>query len=446
MLDMSYVLNENLWDTYFLSSIPNAHPVGKPLPNSRLRFNEESATSPPASLRDFDTSAAHLSNFGALNVNSTSVEAWKALLTAFRDLDLGNSPPGTVPIARTLDPIGNAIQFGFNGTNSTFTPSIKASDIGAAANNKNYEKLTNGFRYLTDGMIQILAERIVDEVRLRGPFLSLADFVNRRLVAPQGSRNSGSPWFQARTNGWATGNFSASGATSDTFGRSNINLVMDFISPDYDPFIGLQGLSGTLQRAIDLSGINGGVNDSRLGWKGDQTLSSGDLFNDTVFLPRIRNTGPAAKIEMQAPNDSSNTQSYTSTGVGGNVNATGGLIQRLTTEPTLRSHLDTEHLAGAPAGEVGLVLQGAPGFVTQGDLLAMIGPALTPRGDTFLIRTYGDVTDKSGKVVSRAWLEAIVQREVEPVKPASGDQYRYTDKFGRKFKVVKMRWLSPEDV
>jgi hypothetical protein len=113
------------------------------------------------------------------------------------------------------------------------------------------------------------------------------------------------------------------------------------------------------------------------------------------------------------------------------------------------NYLDTEHLAGVPAGEVGQLLSHAPGFVTQGDLLAMIGPALTPRGDTFLIRTYGDVTDKSGKVVSRAWLEAVVQREVEPVTPKGNsglDKWTPADKFGRKFKVVKMRWLSPEDV
>lgn len=452
MLDMSYVLNENLWDSYFFSSIPTGHPKGEPLPNSRLRFTGESADAQPATLRKFDTSAAHLQNFGALNVNSTSVEAWKALLTAFRDLDLSNNPSGTIPIARTLDPIGGAIQFVYGvknkKTNPMFDPSINAKDIGAVTNNKNYEKLANGLRYLTDDMIQILAERIVDEVRLRGPFLSLADFVNRRLVAPQGSRDTGSSWFQARTNGWATGSFSASSATSDSFGRTDINMVMDFVSPDYDPFIGLQGLTGTLQRAVDLSGINGGVNDPRLGWTGNLTLSSGDLFNDTVFLPRIRNTGPPAKIEMQAPNDSSwNNQSYTSAGVGGNVNATSGMVHRLTTEPTLRSHLDTEHLAGAPAGEVGQVLQGAPGFVTQGDLLAMIGPALTPRGDTFLIRTYGDAVDKSGKVLARAWLEAVVQREIEPVTPASAsDKYRYTDKFGRKFKVVSLRWLNPEEV
>ncbi len=455
MLDMSYVLNENLWDRFFLSTIPNGHPQGQPLPNSRLRFTREAASNVnPSSLRQFDTSAAHLENVGALNVNSTSVEAWKALLTAFRDLTLKNTPNDSVPIARTLDPIGNAIQFTLSRGNASVSPNINMTDIGATATLKDYTRISNGLRYLNDDMIAVLAERIVDEVRLRGPFFSLSDFVNRRLIAPDGSGVPGSAWHQARTNGWATGNYSFAHSGPDSFGRA-LNFYLDFISPNYDPFIGLHGLTGALQRALDVSGINGGVNDPRLGWNGSGTVPIVDSsFHDVVFLPRLKNTGPLAKPEMVAPNDNwSNAQAYTNSGVGGDVNVNLPYPQpqrnRLVTEPTVRCHLDTEHLAGAPAGEAGFVLQGAPGFITQGDLLAMIGPALTSRGDTFLIRTYGDTVDRNGRLLSRAWLEAVVQRVAEPVKPAGTsdpDKYRYTDKFGRKFKVLNLRWLNPDEV
>ncbi|MFP4358311.1 MAG: hypothetical protein ACLFSZ_07755, partial [Puniceicoccaceae bacterium] len=122
-------------------------------------------------------------------------------------------------------------------------------------------------------------------------------------------------------------------------------------------------------------------------------------------------------------------------------------------EPARRHHLDAEHIAGAPASEAGQLLQGAPGFITQGDILSMIGPALTTRGDTFLIRSYGDVIDPlSGEVSARAYLETVVQRTVEPVNPASSDadgidnKWIPADSFGRRFEVISMRWLGEDEI
>ena len=40
----------------------------------------------------------------------------------------------------------------------------------------------NNYRELTDAEIDLLAAEVVREVRDRGPFMSLADFVNRRLL------------------------------------------------------------------------------------------------------------------------------------------------------------------------------------------------------------------------------------------------------------------------
>ncbi len=392
-LDLSFTLNENMWDRYFLSSIPQSGALKTdntdPLPNSRHRFVNSPAVS---DVRDFPTAAAHLENFGALNVNSTSVQAWKALLTSFRNLeivsqDAKTNPGDTVPVSRNLAPQQGPVEFlKPDGT------TVKA-DYGAVNTDRDYSKMFFGFRYLTDAQIQTLAERIVDEIRLRGPFYSMADFVNRRLVSPD---LSGSHWLTARTS-----NLNPGSSFSTTHG----------IDPAYDPLVGMFGLNGAIQRAINVSGINGGVNYPLY------PPATSAQYDRTFAV----NSAPAADPEIRM-------QQYSEAA----------------------GYLDTEHLAGVPAGEVGQLLSHAPGFVTQGDILAMIGPALTPRGDTFLVRTYGDATDKTGKkVLARAYLEAVVQRVVDPVTPAGTageDKWRYTDKFGRKFEVVKLRWLNPEEI
>ena len=94
---------------------------------------------------------------GAFNVNSTSVDAWAALLRGNKDLAI-ESLQGTTdtkdgtpfPLAGTVSDTGS-----FNG----------------------WEK----FSRLSDADIESLAEKIVDEVKARGPFMSLSDFVNRRI-------------------------------------------------------------------------------------------------------------------------------------------------------------------------------------------------------------------------------------------------------------------------
>lgn len=182
--DWSYVVNLELWDKYFLSTIPqnlNNDQVedylsGKlALPNSRFRLTTYDGVPPDASTLtdasnpDTPTEVAkHLVVDGAFNVNSTSVEAWKALLASNANLD--------IPI--------------FNPTTGGFQKAESESDVVIYRTPYNYESgadtddtgsaFWSSYRRLTDDELTLLAEEIVKEVKARGPFGSLADFINRR--------------------------------------------------------------------------------------------------------------------------------------------------------------------------------------------------------------------------------------------------------------------------
>ena len=83
-------------------------------------------------------------------------------------------------------------------------------------------------------------------------------------------------------------------------------------------------------------------------------------------------------------------------------------------------------------------------------MLQVLGPVLTARSDTFVIRAYGDAVDASGKTTARAWCEAVVQRTPEPLDPdESGLNPRLpgtTGDFGRRFVITAFRWLSPDEI
>jgi hypothetical protein len=95
---------------------------------------------------------------------------------------------------------------------------------------------------------------------------------------------------------------------------------------------------------------------------------------------------------------------------------------------------------------------GALGYLSQADLLQFIGPALSARSDSFRIRAYGEHLDSSGKVLARAWCEAVVQRSpgyVDPVDDTMKDPANLGEtnrQFGRRFAIVSFRWLAPEEV
>ena len=67
------------------------------------------------------------------------------------------------------------------------------------------------------------------------------------------------------------------------------------------------------------------------------------------------------------------------------------------------------------------------------DVLNSIGPNLTARSDTFVVRAYGEAHDDTGNVIGKAWIEVVVQRTNEYVAMAVGQKFpEYTELNRRK--------------
>jgi hypothetical protein len=168
--DLSYELNHSLWDTYFLSSGTAAEkrallddPEAFPLPNGRIKPNPMAGNTTEAELANYHRAASRILIDGAFNVNSTSVSAWEALLLSSIG---GKHGTDRVAFPRIMQPQGRDWQGG----------DPRSADAWS------------GQRVFSREEIRKLAERIVIEVRTRGPFLSLGDFVNRRLSEDETGR------------------------------------------------------------------------------------------------------------------------------------------------------------------------------------------------------------------------------------------------------------------
>lgn len=181
--DLPLLANEAVWDRFFLSgvttsSLPaNILNNSASLPNSRLQVRtslgaDYNSTSTVADR--FETGARFFLTEGAFNINSTSVEAWKAFLSSRNGLSVNGTPAADneAVFARMLGPGGG------NGGFLAPTAGQPAAETASAY---------TGARKLSEDEVRVLAEKIVEQVKLRGPFTSLADFVNRRLPAEPSS-------------------------------------------------------------------------------------------------------------------------------------------------------------------------------------------------------------------------------------------------------------------
>jgi hypothetical protein len=202
LADHSYLANAALWDTWYFSSMApqTAHPYrGSPRTQQRV-FDDFFPTSPAtahvplpttrftpyragnetvlrAMLRNgtpdslaYQRLASFLMIDGAFNVNSTSVAAWKMMLGSLREhaTNRSNAASGmtVVPSSTASTPV-NGLGIA-NG--NLVTPSANVAEPNQ----------WTGFRHLSDAEIDRLANNMVTQVKLRGPFLNLSDFINRR--------------------------------------------------------------------------------------------------------------------------------------------------------------------------------------------------------------------------------------------------------------------------
>jgi Tfp pilus assembly protein PilX len=201
-LDHSYMANNALFDGYFLSTaavetgaltgssrglatvLSDFFDGTQPLRNS----NVESATSvaPTVTAADYETFAQHLFYKGAFNVNSTSEEAWA--------LFLASGTNEALPILEMLT-ASTTLAGAVNSSDlavSRFAPMIgdEIADDPAITSISGQERWAE-HRRLTPDQIMRLAGNVVAEVKARGPFQSVAEFVNRQLVNTAATGSSG---------------------------------------------------------------------------------------------------------------------------------------------------------------------------------------------------------------------------------------------------------------
>ncbi|MDR2738024.1 MAG: hypothetical protein LBB18_03750 [Puniceicoccales bacterium] len=105
------------------------------------------------------------------------------------------------------------------------------------------------------------------------------------------------------------------------------------------------------------------------------------------------------------------------------------------------------------ASASGYLGENLPTVVNQGDVLQATAHFLCARGDTFLVRAFGDFLGANGDVAERVYCEAVVQRVPEYVDAAEntpsdphGTQSTINEKFGRRYKIILFRWLDEDEI
>ncbi len=206
--DDSYCLNHVLFDDWFFSSIapepagfgsPAAASsaqsicvnlltdLGKPLANrsykalprdvafasvSLTNANTLAANNVGVADTSYKTIASRLEVEGMFNVNSTSVKAWRALL--------GHARNQRIPYIGSSGNPQLSAESDYAVSRFTVAGDVESSKNGVSGEGAGAAEYA-GYRLYSEAGLDFLAVEIVNQVRLRGPFLSLSEFVNRQL-------------------------------------------------------------------------------------------------------------------------------------------------------------------------------------------------------------------------------------------------------------------------
>ena len=146
-------------------------------PEEEKKQNHDQADN---SILKFQTLAADVLLDGAFNVNSTSVDAWVSQLSMLAGKKI------LLADGRIVDLESDQVPF---PRNSTMPADMKIREVGSNGNpvlldpvtnaSSNSSAIWNELRVLSPDEIALLAHCIVEQVKLRGPFLSYADFTNQ---------------------------------------------------------------------------------------------------------------------------------------------------------------------------------------------------------------------------------------------------------------------------
>jgi hypothetical protein len=194
--DISHEVNTKLWDDFYFSTLGldyqgptgsnfdtvyNYAAKGFPLANPRMGFVPESSDTSidklisAAANKLPEVISSRIRIAGAFNINSTSKTAWKAVLSSMGASELPRidpANPAAIPVWES--PVGTRFnRFGHVATAQAFTKGGDGQDPA----------FWLGWRELDADELDKLASAIVDEVKARGPFRSLAEFVNRNPSA-----------------------------------------------------------------------------------------------------------------------------------------------------------------------------------------------------------------------------------------------------------------------
>lgn len=404
-LDDSYIFNEALLDSYFFSSL-NPGIKGSswenPLPDSSVRLGSSDPTSVAPLQKALDawrTGSEHL-----LNPRMRfTMPSGKSSADLEKQLDLASAysqPQTSLEKASDMRPHNSIAAYllstGSFNVNSTSEEAWRATLAGLrGAAVAHLEKTTSIRSDQSDAKtpFPILSlpgadSKTSDETNLWNGFRSLDDgqieTLARGIVAETKRR--------VRDRG--------NGKTARPF-----TTIAEFVNRRLAPASDKSSMKGVLQTAIDENGLNN-----------TSSLTS--------------NSGQPAEVH------------HISKKYGPNVQP--GAQAETVTVP----YANEKALASA-------TIAGTPQWLTQGQILSRIGQHLTARSDTFVIRAYGEsITPSDGVVRGRAWLEATVQREPgfvdpsnDPALPLTSPDLTETNKtYGRRFRRVSFRWLSPQEI